>query len=81
MGVDPESGGTTLGCRPLKISRRPFQKVDVLNQLADQLRQAYHNDLTDVPILIDAADRIEQLERENARLREALEAKTNGAII
>lgn len=52
-----------------------------MNQLADQLRQAYHNDLTDVPILIDAADRIEQLERENARLREALEAKTNGAII
>ena len=36
------------------------------SSLADKLRQAYHNDLTDVPLLLDAADEIE-------RLREALQ--------
>jgi uncharacterized coiled-coil DUF342 family protein len=54
--------------------------------IAEKLRQAYHNDLTDVPLLLDAADEIERLRadidtwREDAldaaaeieRLREAL---------
>jgi len=35
--------------------------------IPEKLRQAYHNDLTDVPLLIDAADEIE-------RLRAALES-------
>jgi hypothetical protein len=32
--------------------------------IAEKLRQAYHNDLTDVPLLLDAADEIDRLERE-----------------
>jgi hypothetical protein len=30
--------------------------------IAEKLRQAYHNDLTDVPLLLDAADEIERLQ-------------------
>jgi len=41
-----------------------------MNVIAEKLRQAYHNDLTDVPLLLDGADEID-------RLREALE-KING---
>jgi chromosome segregation ATPase len=41
-----------------------------MNVIAEKLRQAYHNDLTDVPILLDGADEIdklcEALERFNA---------------
>jgi len=37
-----------------------------MNVIAEKLRQAHHNDLTDVPILLDGADEID-------KLREALE--------
>src|SRR6188768_2940620 len=32
-----------------------------MSYISDELRQAYHNDLTDVPLLIDAAEEIERL--------------------
>jgi hypothetical protein len=39
---------------------------DQASGIPEKLRQAYHNDLTDVPLLLDAADEID-------RLRAALE--------
>jgi len=39
-----------------------------MNIIAEKLRQAYHNDLTDCPILLDGADEID-------RLRKALEKR------
>lgn len=32
-----------------------------MNDIAKKLRQAYHSDLTDVPLLLDAAEEIEKL--------------------
>jgi len=43
-----------------------------MNVIAEKLRQAYHNDLGDVPILLDGADEIDSLIKERDRLREAL---------
>jgi len=34
-----------------------------VNKIAEKLRQAYHNDLTDVPLLLEAADEIDQLSK------------------
>jgi hypothetical protein len=39
------------------------------DNIAEKLRQAHHNDLTDVPLLIDAAEEIEQLQRKVERLQ------------
>ena len=59
-----------------------------MNEIADKLRQAYHNDLTDVPLLLEAADEIDQLEltvateRQKVAYRDKLlEKATNGAIV
>jgi hypothetical protein len=38
--------------------------------ITEKLRQAYHNDLTDVPLLLDAADEIDRLTRERDEWRE-----------
>jgi hypothetical protein len=41
-----------------------------MSVIPEKLRQAYHNDLTDVPLLLDAAEEIEQLQTEIERLKE-----------
>lgn len=38
-----------------------------MNIIAEKLRQAYHNDLTDCPILLDGAEEIDRLSAELAR--------------
>jgi hypothetical protein len=43
-----------------------------MNVFADKLRQAHANDLTDVPLLLDAADEIDQVEKEVGQLRAAM---------
>ena len=59
-----------------------------MNEIADKLRQAYHNDLTDVPLLLEAADEIDQLEltvsveQSKVLFRDKLlEKAANGAIV
>jgi phage tail tape-measure protein len=41
--------------------------------IPEKLRQAYHNDLTDVPLLIEAADEIERLNARVAQLEGQIE--------
>jgi len=39
-----------------------------MSDIAEKLRQAYHNDLTDVPILLDGADEIDRLRERVVKL-------------
>lgn len=49
-----------------------------MNVIAEKLRQAYHNDLTDVPILLDGADEIDRLCKATKTTTDALLA--NGRL-
>ena len=59
-----------------------------MNRIAEKLRQAYHNDLTDAPVLIDGAEEIDRLQsllnkavEQLERAVSHLEKAANGAIV